>query len=72
MVRSPVASDILTRQCTDIINEWDIPIHPTYMVKSKVSRRLTRFFLYKKVVYKKAGALEAKKTRKFRAITLLP
>lgn len=35
VVRSPVASDILTRQCSDIINEWDVEVQPQYMIKSK-------------------------------------
>merc|ERR1712150_114688 len=35
VVRSPVASDILTRQCADIINEWDAEVHPAYCIKSK-------------------------------------
>ena len=40
-----------------------------FAIKPKSSTRVHVFF-YKKVVYKKARALEAKKIRKFRAPTL--
>jgi len=36
IVRSPVASDILTTQCSELIKEWDVDLVPAYKVKSKV------------------------------------
>jgi len=35
IVRSPVASDVLTGQCSDVIAEWGNDVIPTYMVKSR-------------------------------------
>jgi len=35
IVRSPVAGDILTTQCTDLLAEWNVDVVPSYLIKSK-------------------------------------
>ncbi|XP_065654026.1 actin-like protein 6A isoform X2 [Hydra vulgaris] len=35
IVRTPIAGNVLTSQCLDLVQEWGIDIVPSYMIKSK-------------------------------------
>ena len=36
VIRSPLAGDLLTAQCAELMEGWKVDIVPAYMVKSKV------------------------------------
>jgi Actin. len=36
VIRSPLAGDLLTAQCSELMESWNVDVVPAYMVKSKV------------------------------------
>ena len=47
VIRSPLAGDLLTAQCAELMEGWKVDIVPAYMVKSKVRYPLKSFLKFK-------------------------